>query len=87
MENLKVQIHQKLDRMADDDLKQVLAFVEFWGWKKMHEETFTSSLPDKRQDAIVGLFDGPADLAEQSEELLAYGITERSGWSWKEEHL
>jgi len=84
MENLKVQIYQKLDSMADDDLRQILAFVEFWGWKKNQEESLSPFASIKRQDSIVGLFDGPADFAERSEELLAQGISERNGWSWKE---
>jgi hypothetical protein len=35
-------------------------------------------------DPLVGMFTGPKDLAEKSEEILAQEIRAQSGWSWKE---
>jgi hypothetical protein len=38
-------------------------------------------------DPLIGLFAGSPDLATQSEDILQQSITERSGWTWKQEQL
>ncbi|MGA9379825.1 MAG: hypothetical protein WBV73_13765 [Phormidium sp.] len=38
-------------------------------------------------DPLVGLFAGSIDLATKSEDILQQEITEKSGWTWKENHL
>jgi len=83
--DLKVQIHQKLDKLAEDELEQLLTFVEFLEWKDQGEEEHASIPTNKGTDVIVGMFEGPSDLAANSESLLAQGLMEHSGWTWKEE--
>lgn len=34
-------------------------------------------------DPLIGLFDGPHDLSEESETILAGDMQEHSGWTWK----
>jgi len=83
--DLKVQIHQKLDKLGEDELEQLLIFVELLERKDQKEGELASVSPDKGTDAIVGMFEGPSDLAANSESLLAQGLMEHSGWTWKEE--
>ncbi|MFB2875526.1 hypothetical protein [Floridanema aerugineum] len=44
-------------------------------------------LPELTSDPLVGLFAGSIDLATKSEDILQQEITEKSGWTWKENHL
>ncbi len=39
---------------------------------------------DNSSDPLIGLFQGSADLATKSEEILEEEIQEHSGWTWKE---
>jgi hypothetical protein len=34
-------------------------------------------------DVLIGLFDGPADLATKSEEILQQNVANKSGWTWE----
>ena len=82
MEKLRALIDKKLNNLPEDDLEQILTFVEFLKWKEREEDR---RVPPsfEQQDILIGLFDGPPDLAEQSESLLEQGLEEHSGWTWK----
>jgi len=40
---------------------------------------------EKKEDVLIGLFDGSPDLAIRSEEILQQKITRNSGWTWKKQ--
>lgn len=86
MSAVKESINQKLETLPEFDLQQVLAFVQFLEWQKTEQtdDLETSPLANGATDPLVGLFAGPVDLATKSEEILQTGITERSGWTWKD---
>jgi len=69
MKALKKQIHEKLDNLEEKDLEKLLSFVEFLERRREKREALPSPARDE-QDVLIGLFDGPSDLADQSEELL-----------------
>lgn len=46
--------------------------------------TQSGELRSTELDPLIGLFAGSPDLATKSEEILQQGITEQSGWTWKE---
>ncbi len=84
MKALKEQIHEKLDNLEEKDLEEILSFVEFLERQKEKREVHPSPARDE-QDVLMGLFDGPPDLADQSEVLLEQEIEARSGWTWKKD--
>jgi len=57
----------------------------------MVEEQATNQQQSNEQevadDPLIGLFTGSPDLASKSEEILLQEITNKSGWTWKENHL
>ncbi len=85
MEKLREIIDEKLDRLPEDDLEQILTFVEFLQWKEQEGGENRAPSPLDQQDNLIGLFDGPSDLAERSEAMLQQGFREHSGWTWKED--
>ncbi len=76
---IKEAIAERLDRLPEDSLYEVLDFVEFLGRKKAEYEAVESG-----EDPLVGLFAGSDDLSERSEEILHQEIRKRSGLTWKE---
>ncbi len=82
MEKLRALLDKKLNNLPEDDLEQILTFVEFLKWKERDEDRRVP-LSLEQQDILIGLFDGASDLAEQSEALLEHGVEEYSGWTWK----
>jgi len=84
MENLRDMIDKKLNSLPEDDLDQILTFAEFLAWKENSGKALGASTTLDQKDTLIGLFDGPANLAEQSETLLERGFEEHSGWTWKD---
>ena len=37
----------------------------------------------RAQDRLIGLFDGPPDLAARAEDILQQAAEKYSGWTWK----
>ena len=76
MTKLKETITKKLDVLPDNDLHQVLAFVEFLEWKteKQDRPEKRAAMVSVERDPLVGLFEGPSDLATRSEELLEQSL-------------
>ena len=86
MSTLKESITEKLNVLPELDLYQVLAFVQFLEWKKTKKnDDFDDSSPSlpRYPDPLIGLFDGPPELASQSEEILQESVVNHSGWTWK----
>lgn len=50
----------------------------------LYLDTQSAKLRSTEPDPLIGLFAGSPDLATKSEEILQQGITEQSGWTWKE---
>lgn len=46
-------------------------------------ESSIENPPKTEIDPLIGLFEGPADLATRSEEILPREIQDKSGWTWK----
>ena len=86
MDDLRELIDEKLNRLPENDLEQILSFVEFLEGKREEKEFEDESVtPSEQKDPLIGLFEGPPDLSIQSEVLLAQGFREHSGWTWKED--
>ncbi len=84
MKALKEQIHEKLDNLEEEDLEKLLSFVE--SLERQEKKNRARRSPGwSERDVLIGLFDGPSDLADQSEILLKQGLRERSGWTWKKD--
>jgi hypothetical protein len=50
----------------------------------LYLDTQSVELRNTEHDPLIGLFAGSPDLATKSEGILQQGITEQSGWTWKE---
>lgn len=85
MEKLRELIDKKLNNLPDDDLEQILAFAELLEAREKDEWAHRLPATTRRQDPLIGLFDGPVQLAEQSEILLERGFEDHSGWTWKKD--
>ena len=75
---IKEAIAEKLDRLPEDSLYEVLDFVEFLSWKTAEYEGVAPE-----EDPLIGLFAGSRDLSERSEEILREEIQTKSGLTWK----
>jgi len=76
---VKDQIIEKLDKLSENQLLEVLHGVE-----KIHDITIPFEGYDESKDVMVtGLFEGPTDLAERVEEFLEEGFDPHSGWTQK----
>ena len=84
MKKLKERIERKLNRLTENELEQLLIFIEALEWKEQGEKMPPRVSIDEGLDALIGLFDGPPDLADKSEALLFQALREHSGWTWKE---
>ena len=76
---IKESIAERLDRLPEDSLYEVLDFVEFLSWKTAE---YGKVAPE--DDPLIGLFAGSRDLSERSEEILQEEIQTESGLTWKE---
>lgn len=86
MIELKEHIAERLDVLPKYDLYQVLDFVQYLEWRKIGQNdlgNLTSLLSRHNDDLLIGLFEGPPDLAMQAEDILQQAVTEHSGWTWK----
>ena len=85
MTELKDHITEKLAVLPEYDLYQVWDFVQYLEWRKAKPDS-DESLPPRyspRQDRLIGLFDGPPDLAARVEDILQQATAKYSGWTWK----
>ena len=79
---IKEAIAERLDRLPEGSLYEVLDFVEFLRWKTAEYEGVAPE-----EDSLIGLFAGSRDLSERSEEILREEIRTKSGLTWKESLL
>ena len=77
-ENLAEKVHD----LPDTYLDELAEFIEYLFWKHQSAKP-AIAMPAIEDDPLVGLFAGEPDLAEKSEEILAQGVTNASGWTWK----
>ncbi len=85
MEKLRELIDKKLNNLPEDDLEQILTFVELLEAREKDERAHRPPATTRLQDPLIGLFDGPVQLAEQSETLLERGFEEYAGWTGKKD--
>jgi hypothetical protein len=85
MPEVKTILDRKLASLPEGDLIQILEFVQYLEWRKRtHTETDRLSTPhDRGDDPILGLFEGPPDMASRAEETLEQASSEHSAWTWK----
>ena len=85
MTELKDHITEKLAVLPERDLYQVWDFVQYLEWRKAkpYSDESSSSHYSPRQDRLIGLFDGPPNLASHAEEILQQAAAKYSGWTWK----
>lgn len=85
MTELKDHITEKLAVLPEYDLYQVWDFVQYLEWRKAKPDSDTN-LPSPyspNRDRLIGLFDGPSDLASRAEDILQQAAAKYSGWTWK----
>lgn len=81
---VKEQIIEQLEILPDSILIQIYELIQvFKRSTQLHRKEGVSHLSHKDSDPLIGLFDGPPDLAQSSEAILNDEINSRSGWSWK----
>ena len=85
MTELRERIEERVKHLPDHDLHQLWDYLQYLTWRKISpdREDLTTD-QSHAQDRLVGLFEGPPDLATRSESIVQETITERSGWTWKE---
>jgi hypothetical protein len=85
MTELKDHITEKLAALPEYDLCQVWDFVRYLEWRKARPDS-DENLPSPyspNRDRLIGLFDGPPDLASRAEDILQQAAAKYSGWTWK----
>lgn len=85
MTEIKDHITEKLAVLPEYDLYQVWDFLQYLEWRKARSGSDDNSPPDHslHQDRLIGLFDGPPDLASRAEDILQQATEKYSGWTWK----
>jgi hypothetical protein len=86
MPALKDQILEKLERLPESDLNRVWDFLQYLAWRKIRPDLDRGEPHvSNGEDPLVGLFEGPSDLATRAEEILQQSSVDHSGWTWKRE--
>ena len=85
MTELKDHITEKLAVLPEYDLYQVWDFLQYLEWRKAKPDSYGNLPPQHfpHQDHLIGLFDGPPDLASRAEDILQQTTAKFSGWTWK----
>lgn len=85
---LKEKIRETVEQLPAEELPELMDFLRYLVWRAGQAQPVAGSPAQRRQDdPLVGLFEGPADLAEEAENLLASGAQSYAGWTWKSPKL